>query len=235
MKSIEHIGQEFFRFEMATAGRGAPCSASIRFNQTRCRGRQDQNPRVDCGIREIRCAAGGKSQLMSSVETDLYTDDKNAAELAQGRGRWRPRLVAEGPSRAPRMPATMLALLAYVERNAAHIGRRCRNMRLAVRDQRHVATCRGNSAPRFLHSTGPGLQGRSRQRRVSLQITADDVEDLPVPDQKASFGNHQGGARRARRFRRADRARARRALRVHLKGDLESRLESAQYRDQECV
>ena len=59
-------------------------------------------------------------------------------------------------------------------------------MRLAVRDQRHVATC-AEFGPRFLHSTGQAYKG-GPDSGVFLQITADDAKDLPVPGQKASFG-----------------------------------------------
>ena len=59
-------------------------------------------------------------------------------------------------------------------------------MRLAVRDQRHVATC-AEFGPRFLHSTGQAYKG-GPDSGVFLQITADDAHDLAVPGQKASFG-----------------------------------------------
>jgi transaldolase/glucose-6-phosphate isomerase len=57
---------------------------------------------------------------------------------------------------------------------------------------------------------------------VFLQITADDAEDLPVLGQKASFGVIK--AAQARGDFDVLTERGRRALRVHLKGDLESGL-----------
>ncbi len=66
-------------------------------------------------------------------------------------------------------PGDYFALLAYIERNAAHIDA-LEAVRLMVRDRKHVATCVG-FGPRFLHSTGTGLQGWPQQRRVSARVT----------------------------------------------------------------
>mgnify|MGYP003694790227 CR=1 FL=1 len=93
-------------------------------------------------------------------------------------------------------------------------------MRLAVRDKRHVATC-AEFGPRFLHSTGQAYKG-GPDSGVFLQITADDAKDLAVPGQKASFGVIK--AAQARGDFDVLTERGRRALRVHLKGDLGSGL-----------
>ena len=108
-----------------------------------------------------------------------------------------------------------VALLAYIERDHAHIDT-LQHMRLEVRDKRHVATC-AEFGPRFLHSTGQAYKG-GPDSGVFLQITADDAEDLPVPGQKASFGVIK--AAQARGDFDVLTERGRRALRVHLKGDL---------------
>jgi transaldolase/glucose-6-phosphate isomerase len=114
-----------------------------------------------------------------------------------------------------------VALLAYIERDAAHIGV-LQNMRLAVRDKRHVATC-AEFGPRFLHSTGQAYKG-GPDSGVFLQITSDDARDLSVPGQKASFGVIK--AAQARGDFDVLTERGRRALRVHLKGDLEAGLKA---------
>jgi transaldolase/glucose-6-phosphate isomerase len=112
-----------------------------------------------------------------------------------------------------------VALLAYIERDPAHIDS-LQHMRLEVRDQRHVATC-AEFGPRFLHSTGQAYKG-GPDSGVFLQITADDAKDLRVPGQKASFGVIK--AAQARGDFDVLTERGRRALRVHLKGDLGSGL-----------
>ena len=93
--------------------------------------------------------------------------------------------------------------------------------------QRHVATC-AEFGPRFLHSTGQAYKG-GPDSGVFLQITADDAKDLAVPGQKASFGVIK--AAQARGDFDVLTERGRRALRVHLKGDLEVGTEDARYRD----
>jgi transaldolase/glucose-6-phosphate isomerase len=155
---------------------------------------------------------------MSSAQADVYTDDKNAAALhkagADGElGSWLKAHLARSGA------GDYVALLAYIERNHTHIDV-LQHMRLAVRDKRHIATC-AEFGPRFLHSTGQAYKGGPNSG-VFLQITADDAEDLAVPGQKASFGVIK--AAQARGDFDVLTERGRRALRVHLKGDLESGL-----------
>jgi transaldolase / glucose-6-phosphate isomerase len=216
LKSIEHIGQEFFRFELATAVAGAVIGINP-FNQ----------PDVEAAkikTRELTAAFEKSGKLpaekpvMSSAEADIYTDEKNAADLRKAGangdlGSW---LKAHlGRSHA----GDYVALLAYIERNAAHIDD-LQSMRLAVRDKRRVATC-AEFGPRFLHSTGQAYKG-GPDSGVFLQITADDAKDLAVPGQKASFGIIKTA--QARGDFDVLTERGRRALHVHLKGDLESGL-----------
>ncbi len=216
MKSIEHIGQEFFRFEMATAVAGAVLGINP-FNQ----------PDVEAAkikTRELTTAFEKSGKLpaekpvMSTAQADLYTDGNNAADLrkagADGTlGSWlKAHLSRSGEG-------DYVALLAYVERDGEHIDA-LQKMRLAVRDRKHVATC-AEFGPRFLHSTGQAYKG-GPDSGVFLQITADDAKDLPVPGQKASFGVIK--AAQARGDFDVLTERGRRALRVHLKGDLASGL-----------
>jgi transaldolase/glucose-6-phosphate isomerase len=218
MKSIEHIGQEFYRFEMATAVAGAILGINP-FNQ----------PDVEAAkvkTRELTAAFEKSGHLppeepiISTDEADLYTDQTNAADLREA--------GADGTLESwlkahfARVHADdYVALLAYIERNADHI-ETLQDARMAVRDQRHVATC-AEFGPRFLHSTGQAYKG-GPDSGVFLQITADDAKDLPVPGQKASFGVIK--AAQARGDFGVLTERGRRALRVHLKGDLKAGLKT---------
>ena len=100
-----------------------------------------------------------------------------------------------------------------------HIGD-LQRMRLAVRDRKKVATC-AEFGPRFLHSTGQAYKG-GPDSGVFLQITADDPRDLKIPGRKTSFSIIK--AAQARGDFDVLTRRGRRALRVHLKGDLRSGL-----------
>jgi len=97
-------------------------------------------------------------------------------------------------------------------------------MRHAVRDKKHVATCLG-FGPRFLHSTGQAYKGGPNSG-VFLQLTCDDAKDLPVPEQKYTFGVVK--AAQARGDFQVLAERGRRALRVHLGSDLAAGLRTLQ-------
>jgi len=107
------------------------------------------------------------------------------------------------------------ALLAYLARDGQNTSA-LRDLRLALRDRRHVATCL-EFGPRFLHSTGQAYKG-GPDSGVFLQITADDAEDLAIPGHRASFGVVKNA--QARGDFDVLLERGRRALRVHLKGDI---------------
>jgi transaldolase / glucose-6-phosphate isomerase len=158
--------------------------------------------------------------VMSTAQADFYTDEKHLAALRKA--------GADGDldswlkAHLSRANADdYFALLAYIERDAAHI-EALQRMRLQVRDNRHVATC-AEFGPRFLHSTGQAYKG-GPDSGVFLQITSDDAKDLAVPGQKASFGVIK--AAQARGDFEVLTERGRRALRVHLKGDLKAGLKS---------
>ena len=218
MKSIDHIGQEFFRFEMATAVAGAVLGINP-FNQPDVESAKVKTRELTAAF-EKNGALPTEEPAMSSGQVDLYTDEKNAADLRNAGADGD--LTSWLKAHLSRVHARdYVALLAYVERNAAHIGA-LQTMRLAVRDRRHVATC-AEFGPRFLHSTGQAYKG-GPDSGVFLQITSDDAKDLPVPGQKASFGVIK--AAQARGDFDVLTERGRRALRVHLKGDLETGLKA---------
>ncbi len=217
MKSILHIGQEFFRFEMATAVAGAVLGINP-FNQPDVEDAKIKTSELTAAFEKTGKLPSEKP-VMSMAEADLFTDDANAAALRKAGadgdlGSW---LKAHlGRSGA----GDYVALLGYIERNTAHIDA-LQAMRLAVRDKRHLATC-AEFGPRFLHSTGQAYKG-GPDSGVFLQVTAEDERDLAVPGQKASFGIIKAAQARGDFDVLTDRGR--RALRVHLKGDLASGLQ----------
>jgi transaldolase / glucose-6-phosphate isomerase len=216
MKSIDHIGQEFFRFEMATAVAGSVLGINP-FNQPDVEAAKIKTRELTAAF-EKSGALPVEQPAVSAAEADIYTDDANAADLRKAGangdlGSWLKAHFARAGA------GDYVALLAYIERDSEHIDT-LQRMRLAVRDSRHVATC-AEFGPRFLHSTGQAYKG-GPDSGVFLQITADDAHDLAVPGQKASFGVIK--AAQARGDFGVLTERGRRALRVHLKGDLASGL-----------
>jgi transaldolase/glucose-6-phosphate isomerase len=114
-----------------------------------------------------------------------------------------------------------VAILAYLDRDAANM-QAAHDMRMAIRDARHVATCVG-FGPRFLHSTGQAYKG-GPNTGVFLQITAEPAADLDVPGQPISFGVIE--AAQARGDFGVLTERGRRALRLHITGDVAGGLAS---------
>jgi transaldolase/glucose-6-phosphate isomerase len=212
LKSVDHIGQEFFRFEMATAVAGAVLGINP-FNQPDVESAKIKTRELTSAFEKTGSLPKEKP-VISTGEADLYTDEHNAAALrkagANGTlGSWIKAHLSRTAS------GDYVALLGYIARNPGTIGS-LQKMRMAVRDTRHLATC-AEFGPRFLHSTGQAYKG-GPDSGVFLQITADDAKDLKVPGQTASFGIIK--AAQARGDFDVLTERGRRALRVHLKGDL---------------
>jgi transaldolase / glucose-6-phosphate isomerase len=216
MKSIDHIGQEFFRFEIATAVAGAVLGINP-FNQPDVEAAKIKTRELTTAF-EKNGTLPAEKPVISTNEVALFTDDKNAGALRKSGadgdlGSWLKAHLGHAGA------GDYVALLAYIERDHAHIDT-LQHMRLAIRDNRHVATC-AEFGPRFLHSTGQAYKG-GPDSGVFLQITADDADDLAVPGQKASFGVIKAAQARGDFDVLTDRGR--RALRVHLKGDLKTAL-----------
>jgi transaldolase/glucose-6-phosphate isomerase len=159
-----------------------------------------------------------ETPVCSDKSITIYTDRENADALRKA--------GADGGAETwlkahfSRLGAgDYFAILAYLARDEANAAR-LQGPRLAVRDRRHVATCL-EFGPRFLHSTGQAYKG-GPDSGVFLQVTADDAADLAIPGHRASFGVVKAAQARGDFDVLAERGR--RALRVHLSGDLKSGL-----------
>ncbi len=208
------LGQEFFRWEMATAVAGSIIGINP-FDQ----------PDVEASKVKTRDLTTAYEQTGSLPEEKpffaadrfkLFADPRNEAALAPKATS----LTAALAAHFGRIGAgDYAALLAYIERNPAHI-ETMQSLRRVIRDRTKAATCVG-FGPRFLHSTGQAYKGGPNSG-VVLQITCDDAADLPVPGQKYTFGVVK--AAQARGDFEVLAERGRRALRVHISGDLEAGL-----------
>ncbi|MCX7318343.1 MAG: bifunctional transaldolase/phosoglucose isomerase [Hyphomicrobiales bacterium] len=216
LPSIDHIGQEFFRFEIATAVAGAVLGINP-FNQPDVEDAKIKTRELTSAF-EKTGSLPPETPVVTTAEADLYTDDSNAELLKKAGANGD--LASWIKAHFRRVtPGDYVALLAYVERDAATIDT-LQAMRMAVRDKKKVATC-AEFGPRFLHSTGQAYKG-GPDSGVFLQITTDDARDLAIPDYRASFGVIKAAQARGDFEVLTDRSR--RALRVHLKGDLKSGL-----------
>ncbi|WP_316188097.1 MULTISPECIES: bifunctional transaldolase/phosoglucose isomerase [unclassified Bradyrhizobium] len=216
MKSIDQLGQEFFRFEMATAVAGAVLGINP-FDQPDVEWAKIKTRELTAAF-EQSGALPAEEPVVSIKGCELYTDAQNVESLREhGADGTLASWLKAHLGRAG--DGDYIALLGYIDRNAGNIDT-LQRIRLRLRDAKHLATC-AEFGPRFLHSTGQAYKG-GPDSGVFLQITADDAQDLPIPGQKASFGVIK--AAQARGDFDVLTERGRRALRVHLKGNLKSGL-----------
>lgn len=218
LSDIYDIGQEFFRWEIATAVAGSILKINP-FNQPDV----EASKIVTRQLTEAYEKSGKlpeESPIFEEAGIKLFTDERNATNLAKLVGNDRSLTGFLRVHLNQLGAGDYLGLLGYIQMNAEH-EEQLQFMRHAVRDRKHVATCLG-FGPRFLHSTGQAYKG-GPNTGVFLQITCDDANDLPVPDQKYTFGTVKAAQARGDFQVLADRKR--RALRVHLPKDVNAGLE----------
>jgi transaldolase/glucose-6-phosphate isomerase len=204
VKDAYDIGQEYFRWEIATAVAGSILGINP-FDQPDVEASKIVTRQLTSQYEE----KGSLPKEKGRLEQDgiiLFTDDTNwqaieAGDLDTVLRRFLTRLT----------PGDYFALLAYIPMTAANESA-LQQIRLRVRDATRNATCLG-FGPRFLHSTGQAYKG-GPNTGVFLQITCDHKEDVPVPGQQYTFGVVE--AAQARGDFSVLVERKRRALRVHL-------------------
>ena len=203
------LGQEFFRWEIATAVAGSVIGINA-FNQPDVEASKIETKKLTSEY-EMNGSLPPEKPVLDESDLKLFTDEKNATELANAAGSDRSLKNYLRAHLARLGAGDYFGLLAYVEMNAEHESL-LQGLRHAVRDRKQVATCLG-FGPRFLHSTGQAYKGGPNSG-VFLQITSDDAQDLPVPGQKYTFGVVK--AAQARGDFQVLASRKRRVLRVHL-------------------
>ena len=222
------LGQEFFRWEIATAVAGSIIGINA-FNQPDVEASKIETRKLTDEY-EKSGSLPQETPFFEEKGVELYSDEKNAAALKQGAGK-DATLTSCLRAHLSRLKAgDYFAVLGYIERNEQN-RTELQTIREAVRDKKHVATCLG-FGPRFLHSTGQAYKGGPNSG-VFLQITCDDAADLPVPGKKYTFGIVK--AAQARGDFNVLTERGRRALRVHLTGDLAAGLKTLQQAVQQAL
>jgi transaldolase/glucose-6-phosphate isomerase len=215
---VMSIGQEFFRWEIATAVAGSIIGINA-FNQPDVEASKIATKNLTSEY-EKSGSLPPESPFFTSDGVSLFSDDANVTALKKSAGD-AATLTTYLKAHLNRIGAgDYFALLAYVEMNQAH-EQILQEMRTGVRDSKRAATCLG-FGPRFLHSTGQAYKGGPNSG-VFLQITCNDKIDVPVPGQKFTFGVVK--AAQARGDFQVLAERKRRALRVHL-NDVSTGLET---------
>jgi transaldolase / glucose-6-phosphate isomerase len=199
----EDIGQEFVRWEVATAVAGAVIGIDP-FDQ----------PDVEDAKIQTRELIGEYETSGSLKPETPFFEDGDFAFYAPSK--------VEGGDAAAILRAHLstakagdyVGFLAYIERNAAH-EQAIEAMRVDVRDAKTVATVAG-FGPRFLHSTGQAYKGGPKEG-IFLTITREPSQDIAIPGNRASFGTVQ--LAQARGDMDVLASRGQRVLRVHLKDE----------------
>ncbi len=215
--SLMNLGQEFFRWEMATATAGSLLGINA-FDQPNV---QESKEFTKFYLEEFK--KNGRLPEESPVITDgdvrIFADDVNrqtldgASSLAHA--------VAAHLSRV--RTGDYVAINAYLERTPT-VHAAFQRIRTIIRDTKRVATTLGYG-PRFLHSTGQLHKGGPNSG-VFLQVTADQKADLDIPDEPYSFGTL--AAAQALGDMKSLCARNRRVIRLHLGCDVEDGLRRIQ-------
>jgi len=212
LPNVYALGQEFFRWEIATAVAGSIIGINA-FNQPDVEASKIETKKLTSQY-EATGSLPPEVPFFEGSGIKLFADEKNVAAV-------------HGPNLSDVLKAHILrlregdyfAVLAYITMNPAN-EKVLQSIRHAVRDKKKVATVLG-FGPRFLHSTGQAYKGGPNSG-VFLQITCDDAKDLPVPGQNYTFGVVKAAQARGDFAVLAERGR--RALRVHFGKNLKSGL-----------
>ncbi|OON66954.1 hypothetical protein [Hymenobacter sp. CRA2] len=191
------LGQEFFRWEVATA----VASAVLEINPF------DQP--------NVQAAKTATDKLMKEVAEKGSLPQESTALAADGLSFYGPTTGADAQGLLGQFfqanPGDYVSIQAYLtetpELNAA-----IDELRATLQQRLHAATTFGYG-PRFLHSTGQYHKG-GPNTGLFLQLTADNNPDLPLPGRSYTFGTLKDA--QAQGDLEALRSYDRRTLRVHL-------------------
>ncbi|MGH7785005.1 MAG: bifunctional transaldolase/phosoglucose isomerase, partial [Candidatus Binatia bacterium] len=217
LDSTYNLGQEFFRWEFATAVAGSIMNINT-FNQPDVESAKIEARKITDRYEETG-ALPEEVPFFEGENDKLFSSQPYAIRLATSVGE---RTLANFLKTHLEQinKGDYFALLAYVEMSEQN-EKLLQSIRVKVLEKHCVATCLG-FGPRFLHSTGQAYKGGG-SNGVFLQITSDDEFDIAVPGQKYTFGVVKTAQARGDFQVLLDRGR--RALRVHLTADVKAGLE----------
>ena len=166
------LGQEFFRWEVATAAAGAVLGINP-FDQPNVQESKDNTNQL---LQAVRQNGGFPVEPITLMEAPLTLyGGQEAPSLAAALALFFKQVK----------PGDYLAFLAYLTEDPATTAL-LQEMRLLLRDHLRVATTLGYG-PRYLHSTGQYHKG-GPNTGLFLIITADPAEDAAIPGEPYSFG-----------------------------------------------
>ena len=177
------LGQEFFRWEIATATAGSILEINA-FDQPNVQESKDNTNRLLAWVR-----AKGKlpEEKPSLVKDPLKTYFKETAATI-------PAALKKFLTQAH--PGDYLALMAYIAETPA-TQRAFQDIRRLLQERLNLTTTLGYG-PRFLHSTGQLHKGDAGNG-LFIQITAGHTQDIAIPDEAGTFTSNTARASRTAR------------------------------------
>jgi transaldolase/glucose-6-phosphate isomerase len=209
MKDAFDLGQEFYRWEVATAVASAVFGINP-FDQPNVQSAKTATDKLMKAVEEQGHLPEGEQPAASENGVEYYS-------AAQGEG-------AAGVLKAffaQAKPGDFMCLQAYLTETPA-VTASLQELRQRVQNALHIATTSGYG-PRFLHSTGQYHKG-GPNTGLFVQFTNDHSQDLPLPGRSYTFGTFKNA--QALGDLQALHDNGRRTLRVHLGNDAEAGLKS---------
>ncbi len=173
------LGGEFFRWEFATAVAGALLGINA-FDQPNVQEAKDRTNVILDQYRVTR-ELPQPAAILRTEHVAVIGGEGQAHRLVDAVSLQAALEAYIGEAK----PGDYFALLAYIERTP-QTQEALQAIRLRLRDLTHDATTLGYG-PRFQHSTGQLHKG-GPNAGVFLQFVADDVQDVPIPDEPYTFG-----------------------------------------------
>ncbi len=210
LNDLYDIGQTFFQWEIATAVAGSVIQIDA-FNQPDVEASKIATRELTNEFEKTGSLPAEKP-ILEQDGLKLFADKENTEFLLNGANT----VGAVIRQHIDRLKAgDYFGLLAYIPMFGEY-EKILQQMRSQILQSKQVATVLG-FGPRFLHSTGQAYKGGPNSG-VFLQITCDEANDLPVPQQKYTFGIVKAAQARGDFQVLGDRHR--RALRIHLGSDV---------------
>ena len=209
MNDTLDLGEEFYLWEMATAVAGKILDINP-FDQPNVQESKDNTVRL---LEEFKQNGKLTEQSVAAEGNSLRVLCTDQTIQLLGAGQSVESFIGDHLRRA--VAGDYVALCDYILESDEHEAL-LQSIRLHLRDALHVATTTGYG-PRFLHSTGQLHKGGD-DSGVFLQITADDVKDVPLPGEPFGFSVLKQAQALGDFASLA--SRHRRAIRVHLGTDI---------------
>lgn len=205
------IGQLFVQWEIATAVAGSVLGINA-FDQPDVEASKIVTRQLTTAFEQTG-SLPAEQPIADQDGIKLFTDSANETALQQHGAKTVGDLIRAHLDRIK--PGDYFGLLGYIPMFPEYEDK-LQAIRKHILETKRVATVLG-FGPRFLHSTGQAYKGGPNSG-VFIQITCDEAQDLPVPQQKYTFGVVKAAQARGDFQVLADRQR--RALRVHLGKDV---------------